>query len=102
MALADKASSAVQALQNQNKFQVGMHPQQYQEPPPYQQQPYGQPPMNPPHSYPPGNQQYPPQQGYGVGAPLQKKRRTTASLVELQVSVQFAVQVSLSEPAWHR
>lgn len=95
LALADKASSAVQALQNQNKFS-------YQQPPPYQQRPpYGQqpPPMNPQMSYPPGNQPYQSQQAYmgSNSGPAQKKRRTTATIVELPTNVQFAVQVRLSE-----
>lgn len=104
LALADKASSAVQALQNQNKFAMRPAPgalsMQQPSPSPYQGdplQPYGQPAMSIPQSYPPPmNQPYHPQhqappQDYGAGA--QKRRRTTASIAELPITVQYAVQV---------
>jgi hypothetical protein len=107
MALADKASSAVQALQNQNKFQMLPHMAQQQLPPsPYGAPPqaYGQPQINAPPPYQPMNQPYgqpqhqiPAQQpNQGLGG--QKRRRTTASIAELPITVQYAVQVSQYEP----
>lgn len=106
MALADKASSAVQALQNQNKFQippsqsVGYPPMSQPQNPinPYQPsvlpQPYGQPQLGNPPSYPPMNQPYQPtpqQPDPGVGG-QKVRRRTTATIAELPVTVQYAVQ----------
>lgn len=109
LALADKASSAVQALQNQNKFQINpsigyppmsqpqnsLNPYQTSAPP----QPYGQPQMSaPPPSYQPMNQPYqqPPQpQPDQALAGSKMRRRTTATLNELPITVQYAVQVCL-------
>lgn len=106
MALADKASSAVQALQNQNKFQmppsqsVGYPPLSQPQNPmnPYQPnvppQTYGQPQLGAPPSYPPMNQPYQPipqQPDQAIGG-QKMRRRTTANIAELPMTVQYAVQ----------
>lgn len=131
LGLADKAASAVQALQNQGRLQQQNVRQQGQPP-------YGGPPGHsiPPHgmgqpSHPPQNyhanvpqqqqqQQPPPPYGpqgqrnsiggggpgsvaganggaAGLAAANANRRRTTASMTELPVTVQYAVQVSVSE-----
>jgi hypothetical protein len=111
LALADKASSAVQALQNQNKFQMPPHQMAQQQQPPQSpygapQQPYGQPQMNapPPYQQPMNHQPYgqppmqvPPQNPNQGGFGGQKRRRTTATIAELPITVQYAVQVSQYE-----
>ena len=84
LGLADKAAYAVQALANQNH--LGMPPANMMRPPPgaYPGAPpnaYGQPPMNMPH--PPG----------AMPDSSLKHRRTTATMQELPVMVQYAVQV---------
>jgi hypothetical protein len=96
LGLADKAASAVQALQSQNKYHMStpggpMQQQQQQPGGPmgYPSAPYGQPQMSAPHPYPAGN----PHQNAGPDAG-KPRRRTTAAVAELPVTVQYAVQVS--------
>eukprot|EP00934_Nitzschia_sp_Nitz4_P000010 Nitzschia sp. Nitz4//scaffold11_size288233//240348//242487//NITZ4_000811-RA/size288233-processed-gene-0.248-mRNA-1//-1//CDS//3329534185//10//frame0 len=90
MALADKASSALQAVQNQN----GYH---NPGPAPNQGPSYG----GPPSSYipPPGNQSYPPPYQQNQPRPpnpamngQRPRRRTTAAMADLPLNVQYAVQ----------
>jgi hypothetical protein len=99
LGLADKAASAVQALQSQNQFQMPSRA------------PMGQPgghaypgPAAPPGQYqmsaPQGYPSTVPQQNYGQEQmqsqpqPTGTRRRTTASLAELPITVQYSVQVS--------
>lgn len=123
LGLADKAASAIQALGANKLNPMGQGyaaPQQHLAGPPQQQQGYplygggnpmgqGQPPIMgmQQQQYPPQQQQFPPQQQLvGPGAfnrnnnnldqqqqETTRRRRTTSSLVELPITVQYAVQV---------
>ena len=117
MGLADKAASVIQALgssQSSNFNAMASQsfpPQQYQQQPP--QQAYSQygsggsmaQPLNMMQQQPFAAQQYQPQSQQPSGAPTslnrpaqmvpsQGRRRTTAAITELPMTVQYAVQVS--------
>jgi hypothetical protein len=97
LGLADKAASAVQALANQNKLHMS-HLPSLTAASPMSHSPYG--------SMPPTTSAQQQQQHMAAPYPISNtgsdasRRRTTASLTELPVMVQYAVQVRVGLESW--